>query len=96
MDKMKDQEPEIIFIPNEEGEEEEFEVLMRFEVEDTQKNYMMVVPVEGDPEVDEVYAFRYEEEGDDFKLFIIEDDEEWDIVEETFNTLMEELDFEDQ
>lgn len=89
-------EPEIIFIPNEDGEEEEFEVLMRFEVEDSGQNYMMVVPVEGDPNVDEVYAFRYEDDGEDLKLFIIEDDEEWEIVEETFNTLLDQVDFEEQ
>jgi uncharacterized protein YrzB (UPF0473 family) len=92
---MPQDEPEIIFITNEDGEEEEFEVLMRFEVEDTGKNYMMVVPIEGDPNVDEVYAFRYEE-NEELQLFLIEDEEEWAIVEETFNTLMDEIEFEEQ
>ncbi|MNP84931.1 hypothetical protein D3C76_1844550 [compost metagenome] len=56
---------------------------------------MMLVPVvtsEDEEESDEVYAFRYEEEGDDLQLFTIDDEEEWNIVEETFNTLMEEMD----
>ncbi|MNU03022.1 hypothetical protein D3C72_2469070 [compost metagenome] len=50
-----------------------------------------------DPEADEsdVYAFRYEEEGDDIKLFVIQDDAEWEIVEETFNTFVEEEEEED-
>jgi uncharacterized protein YrzB (UPF0473 family) len=89
-------EPEIIFIKNEEGKDEEYEVVMRFEVEDTGHNYMMVVPVESEEdEEEEVFAFRYTEEGDELLLHLIEDDEEWDIVEETFNTLMEQFDSEE-
>jgi len=86
------EEPEIIYIPDEEGNEEEFEVIMKFEVDDSDKKYMMVVPlISENEEEDEVYAFRYEEEGDDLKLYRIEDDAEWEIVEETFNTLIGEL-----
>ncbi|MDF2814186.1 MAG: hypothetical protein K0Q81_386 [Paenibacillus sp.] len=91
------EEPEIIFIPDEEGNEEEFEVIMKFELDDSDKKYMMVVPVNGEEEeTDEVYAFRYEEDGDDLQLFTIEDEAEWDMVEETFNTLVAELEEEDQ
>ncbi|WP_199617316.1 DUF1292 domain-containing protein [Paenibacillus alkalitolerans] len=86
-------EPEIIYIPDEEGNEEEFEVIMKFEVDGSDNKYMMVVPLESDDdETDEVYAFRYEEEGDELKLYTIDDEEEWDMVEETFNTLLEEMD----
>lgn len=86
------EEPEIIYIPDEDGNEEEFEVIMKFEVDGSDAQYMMVVPLDAeDDDVDEVYAFRYEEDGDDLKLYTIEDDEEWSIVEETFNTLLSEL-----
>ncbi|CAM4133772.1 DUF1292 domain-containing protein [Paenibacillus alkaliterrae] len=87
------EEPEIIYIPDEEGNEEEFEVIMKFEVDGSDQKYMMVVPLtsENDDEEDEVYAFRYEEEGDDLKLYTIEDEEEWSMVEETFNTLLGEM-----
>jgi len=93
-DELREEEPEIIYIPDEEGNEEEFEVIMKFEVDGSDKKYMMVVPLDSeDEETDEVYAFRYEEDdnGDDLKLFTIEDEEEWKIVEETFNTLMAEF-----
>ncbi|MGN7453276.1 DUF1292 domain-containing protein [Paenibacillus pasadenensis] len=94
-DDMQFEEPEIIYIPDEEGNEEEFEVIMKFEVDGSDQKYMMVVPLsaeEGeDEEEDEVYAFRYEEDGDDLKLYTIEDEEEWSMVEETFNTLLGEL-----
>lgn len=96
MDHLQD-EPEIIYIPDDEGNEEEFEVIMKFEVEGSDAKYMMVVPVDGEAEdeVDEVYAFRYEEDGDDLKLYTIDDDEEWSIVEETFHTLLSELEAEE-
>ncbi|HWO53773.1 DUF1292 domain-containing protein [Paenibacillus sp. JTLBN-2024] len=88
-----EEEPDIIYIPDDEGNEEEFEVIMKFEVDGSDNKYMMVVPLEaGDEDSDEVYAFRYEEDGDDLKLYMIEDDAEWEIVEETFNTLVAELD----
>lgn len=87
---------ELIYIPDDEGNEEEFEVIMRFEVDDSDRKYMMVIPTDTtDDEADEVYAFRYEEDGEDIKLFTIEDDEEWGVVEETFNTLLSDLDEED-
>ncbi|MBO7745542.1 DUF1292 domain-containing protein [Paenibacillus sp. MWE-103] len=97
-DNMPFEEPEIIYIPDEEGNEEEFEVVMKFEVDGSDQKYMMVVPLnadaedEQDEEADEVYAFRYEEDGDDLKLYTIEDEEEWNMVEETFNTLLAEID----
>lgn len=84
-----DYEPEIIYIPDDDGNEEEFEVVMKFEVDGSDQKYMMVVPVDSEDETDEVYAFRYEEEGDDLKLYTIEDEEEWNMVEETFNTLLD-------
>ncbi|WP_054027279.1 DUF1292 domain-containing protein [Bacillus sp. FJAT-28004] len=91
-EEMEFEEPEIIYIPDEEGNEEEFEVIMKFEVDGSDQKYMMVVPLTGEnDEEDEVYAFRYEEEGDDLKLYTIEDEEEWNMVEETFNTLLGEM-----
>lgn len=84
-------EPELIYIPDDEGNEEEFEVVMKFEMEDSGAKYLMVVPADSDDETDEVYAFRYEEDedGDELKLYTIDDEEEWNMVEETFNTLLE-------
>lgn len=95
-DELAQAEPEIIYIPDEDGNEEEFEVIMKFEVDGTGAKYMMVVPTDGDPDVDEVYAFRYEEDGEELKLYIIEDDEEWAVVEETFHTLLSEMEEEEE
>jgi uncharacterized protein YrzB (UPF0473 family) len=85
---------ETIVIPDEEGNEVEFEVYMKFDVEDTGHKYMILIPLDDDEEMeedDEVVAFRYEEEGEEYTLYFIEDEAEWEVVEATFETLQQEL-----
>lgn len=88
------EEKERIIIPDENGEEHLFEVLFTFDVDQTEKSYIAVIPMEQkeDEEV-EVFAFRYEEktnDEDDLSLFQIESDEEWEMIEEMLNTLVDE------
>ncbi len=84
---------ERIIVPDEDGEEHLFETLFTFDVDETNKSYVAVVPVEQvDDEEVEVFAFRYEEKGseeNDLALFPIETDEEWGMVEEMLQTLAE-------
>lgn len=88
-------ERELIYIPDDEGNEEAFEVLFTFELDENRHQYMVVAPEEDgegdDGEEMEVFAFRFEEDDDKITLHFIEDEEEWDLVEETFNTLMAEF-----
>lgn len=87
------EEKERIIIPDENDEEHLFEVLFTFDVDETSKSYIAVVPVEQqDDEEVEVYAFRYEEKGenDDLELFPLDSDAEWDMVEEMLHTLQDE------
>ncbi|RYL91536.1 DUF1292 domain-containing protein [Sporolactobacillus sp. THM7-4] len=89
------EEQDRIIIPDENGDENLFDVLFTFDVPETDRSYVVVTPVEeesdqsGDDE-EEVFAFRYEENGDEFKLFPIDTDEEWDMVEEMIDTFGEE------
>ncbi|SDC60938.1 Uncharacterized protein YrzB, UPF0473 family [Melghirimyces thermohalophilus] len=95
---------ETVLISNEDGQQETFEVLYRFERDNGQK-YILLIPAEqveeaaeqeeGEPVEQEVYAFRYEGEGEDIQLIPIENDKEWDMVEEVLNTLADELDDEE-
>lgn len=89
---------ERIIIPDENNEEHLFEVLFTFDVDDTGQSYLAVVPTEQKDEDEvEVYAFRYEENGDDdndLALFPIESEEEWEIVEEMLHTLADEQELE--
>jgi len=86
------EEKERIIIPDENGDEHLFEVLFTFDVDETEQSYIAVVPAEqAEDEEVEVYAFRYEEqENEDFTLYPIDSDEEWNMVEEMLNTLAEE------
>lgn len=87
---------ERIVIPDEKGEEHLFETLFTFDVDETNKSYVAVIPIEQrDAEEVEVYAFRYEMTGenkDDLTLYEIETEEEWELVEEMLHTIAEEED----
>ncbi|MBU8905539.1 DUF1292 domain-containing protein [Desertibacillus haloalkaliphilus] len=89
------EERERIVIPDENGDEHLFDVLFTFDVDETEKSYMVLVDAgaeENEEEEVEVHAFRYEDkkEGDDdLALFPIETDEEWSMVEEMLNTYSE-------
>ena len=88
-------ESERIIIPDENGEEHLFEVIFTFDIDVNQQSYIAVVPVEqAEDEEQEVFAFRYEEKDneDDLALFAIETDEEWEMVEEMLNTLIDDED----
>ncbi|WP_084213487.1 DUF1292 domain-containing protein [Thermicanus aegyptius] len=93
----EDEEGEFIYIPDEEGNEVRYEVLYQFEVEDSGKKYMLIIPAEEtDEEEQEVLAFRFDEDEEGgITLYPLETDEEWDLVEEAFNTLMAEDNEED-
>ena len=80
---------EYLFIPDENGVEQKFEILYEFERHDTGQKYLLVVPADNmddDVEEQEVYAFRYRDENDQLTLEMIEDDQEWEMVEEVFDT----------
>ncbi|MDD8049551.1 MAG: DUF1292 domain-containing protein [Thomasclavelia sp.] len=79
-----------IKVINEKNEEKIFEILFTFNNEDNTKQYVLYF----DPELDEpeVYASIYNESGD---LDPIESKEEWDLVEEVFNSFMQNADNEE-
>lgn len=79
---------EYLFIPDENGVEQKFEILYEFERHDTGQKYILVVPADknNDAEEQEVFAFRYHVDKDQLTLEMIEDDQEWEIVEEMFDT----------
>lgn len=95
---MSFEENERIIIPDEDGEERLFEILFHFDVDATGSSYLITTPVDALDEEDEeegieVFAFRFEEDETDeagIRLFPIESDEEWEMVEEMFYTLTEE------
>lgn len=85
----------IVKLIDEEGIEREFEIILTLEAEG--KDYAILLPLEED-EVDEALVFRIDtdEEGD--VLVALEDEEEYQIVVDVYNTLMEEegLNYDDE
>lgn len=79
---------DIITLLDEEGKEQDFEVIMTLEVEGNE--YAILAPVDSDEDED-AYVFKivYENE-DEYSLVTIEDDEEYDNVVAAYETLMDE------
>ena len=66
------------------GEESDFELLARATIDDTL--YFALVPAE-DKDAEEYVILRVAEDGEDFILESIDDDDEFEKVEEYFNDL---------
>lgn len=76
---------ETISLTDENGLENEFEVITRLVIEDTNKEYVIVIPVDGDEEVDPI-ALRIEETGEgEYFFYPVEDEEEFQMVSEAFD-----------
>lgn len=88
-----DEEYPVLILVDEEGVEHQFEVLAEMEIEDN--TYRVLIPVfEEDEEVEEedieiiILKVVLDEEGNEF-LSDIEDDEEWEMVADAWQELVE-------
>jgi len=77
-----------LIVTDENGKELECEIIMTFASDEFGKSYV-VYQVKGD-EDGKYYAASYDPEDDDEgKLFEIESDEEWDLIEEVLENFLE-------
>ena len=84
---------EIFTLVDEAGNEELYKEAMRFQSPETGKWYICLYPLdeENDEEV-EIQAFVFEEptsEEDELELLPIENDAEWEMVQEVLNTFID-------
>jgi uncharacterized protein YrzB (UPF0473 family) len=86
----KDESNEYIFIENEDGVDEKYEIFYEFETDDNRYILLVAADIPEEEEEAEVYAFKYIEEGEFVRLETIESDEEWEMIEDVFNTLDQE------
>lgn len=86
----EDFEVQLVTLIDEDGNEEEFEVIEIFQVEG--KEYVAIALPEGEDDDDEVMVFRLEvnEETGEELLHDIEDDDEWNMVAEAYMALEDE------
>jgi len=84
---MDDKDFGTIFLYDENGDEVEFEVITKLDIED--KEYVIVTPI--DEDTDDAIALRIEkdEEGNEV-LVTVEDDAEFEMIEEAYETLFAE------
>lgn len=79
---------------DEKGNEELFKEALRFQADDSGKWYICLYPAD-EEHADEVSIQAFElknpdaAEGDDVQLLPIEDDKEWDMVQEVINTFID-------
>jgi uncharacterized protein YrzB (UPF0473 family) len=84
---MDDKELGTILLFDENGDEVEFEVITKLDIED--KEYVIVTPMDEDS--DDAIALRIEkgEDGEEV-LVTVEDDDEFEMIEEAYETLFAE------
>ncbi|MEH7354212.1 DUF1292 domain-containing protein [Neobacillus drentensis] len=89
-----DHEDRYITLIDENGDEQLFEILFTFDSDEFEKSYVFFYPVGANEDEEEIdiltYAYIPTEDGGFGELMEIETDEEWDMVEEVFNTFNEE------
>ena len=90
-----ERETEKLIVTDENGKDIECEVILTFDSDQFKKSYV-VYQIEGD-ESGEYYAASFNpDDGEEGKLFQIEKEEEWDLIEEVLESFLEERDEEDE
>ena len=83
---------DMITLIDENGNEQLFKELFTFDYDDYGKSYIFIYPAEqeNDDSVDiQAYIIADNEDNDGQDLVPIEDDKEWDMVEEVLNTFLD-------
>lgn len=85
-----DKDAKYVYIPDENGNDVKFEVIIYFEIEKLKGQYIVATPAL--EETDEAYAFKIFKDEDGSEIFIAleDEDEEFEMVLETYETLMDE------
>ena len=85
-----DKDAKYVYIPDENGNDVKFEVIIYFEIEKLKGQYIIATPAF--EESDEAYAFKIFKDEDGSEIFIAleDEDEEFEMVLETYETLMDE------
>lgn len=84
---MEDKDFGTIFLYDEDGEEVEFEVVTKLDIEG--REYVIVTPMDEDTE--DAIALRIDKDEDGNEVLVtVEDDKEFELIEETYETLFAE------
>jgi len=86
-----DMEEETISLIDDEGNEKDYEVVIRFDIDN--KEYVLLSE---DEESDDVYAFLITEDEEGQVLMQVEDEAEFALVAEAYDELMDEMEEDDE
>ena len=88
-----DKDAKFVYIPDAEGNDVKFEVIIYFEIEKLKGQYIIATPALEESE--DAYAFKIFKDEDGSEIFIAleDEDEEFQMVLETYETLMDEEGF---
>lgn len=92
MSKQANTDDQLITLIDEDGNEQLFKELFTFDSDDWGKSYIFIYPAdqENDDSVDiQAYIVTNNSDGDGQDLVPIEDDQEWEMVEEVLNTFLD-------
>lgn len=85
---------EVIVLTDEEGNEHEFTIVQVIKVDE--KDYAVLLPLQGEEEAEEAVILRIDSENDEDVLVEIEDEEEFDRVAEAWEEFLDEEEFEEE
>jgi len=88
-----DHEEEVMTITLEDGTEVDCAIIAIFPVEE--KDYIALLPLDGNEEEGEVFLYEFKEQGDGIELLSIESDKEYELVTNAFDEILEEADLEE-
>lgn len=93
-DHAKDTDDRFITLVDDKGNEELYQVLFTFDSEDYGKSYVLMYPASAQEDDDvevQAFSFKPDDNGDVAQgdLYPIEDEAEWDMVEEVLNTFLD-------
>lgn len=92
MIKQEQSDDQMITLIDEDGNEQLFKELFTFDSDDYGKSYIFIYPAdqENDESVDiQAYIVTDNQDGDGQDLVPIEDDQEWEMVEQVLNTFLD-------
>jgi len=92
------QEMDILTITNEDGQEVDYEILFTFNSEEYKRNYVVFASIDEDEdEFRETHAMAYvPNENGEGRLTPIDDDAEWDMIEDIIASFVEEMEEDDE
>ncbi|SFC71487.1 Uncharacterized protein YrzB, UPF0473 family [Clostridium uliginosum] len=88
-EKLMEKDVEFIELLDEQGEQVKFKVVTYFQIDEINGEYVVVTPVSEDSDEAFVLKIVKDENGNE-NLISIEDEKEFDLVEEAYNLVMEE------